>query len=192
MNNLRNLEQKKQEKKYNNNIDNNKKFENLRKNMEKKKLIKKDFVNAIYDISNQLKLSKAVIKKVINLGIALIQSGLSNEYTIELRGLGTFYIKKIPEHKRSYKLKYDKTVKEKVIPEKYVVIFKPSSILLKEINSKISQLKNKQNEVKNSSKQGKPNLNDYTKEEVDKALNEILEDPEKTPISKDSDFYTNS
>jgi len=159
--------------------------------MEKKRLNKKDMVNAIYETSNMSKLSKAEIKRTINSVIDFITSWLSHGYTIELRGLGIFSVRKIPEHKRRYKLKYDKIEKEKVIPERYVVIFKSSITLLIEINKKTPQDKNKQNEVKKSSNPISI-IDNSNKEDVEKALNEILEDPEKKPISEKSDFYTNS
>jgi nucleoid DNA-binding protein len=159
--------------------------------MKNKRLNKKDMLNAIYETSNLSKFSKAGIKSIINSVIDFIKIGLYYGYTLELRELGIFSVRKIPEHKRRYKLKYDKIEKEKVIPERYVVIFNESITLLREINKKKPQDENKQNEVKKSSNPISI-IDNSNKEDVEKALNEILEDPEKNPISEKSDFYTNS
>ena len=87
-------------------------------------------------IINQLKkknpnINQAELGKVLNLFCKSIEKALINEKTIELRGFGSFFVKKIKE---KYSARNPKTGELIYIPEKNKVRFKASKKLKKIIN----------------------------------------------------------
>jgi|TARA_Y100000389_G_C17396978_1_gene483078 nucleoid DNA-binding protein len=87
-------------------------------------------------IINQLKkknpnINQAELEKVLNIFCKSIEKALINEKTIELRGFGSFFVKKIKE---KYSARNPKTGELIYIPEKNKVRFKASKKLKKIIN----------------------------------------------------------
>jgi len=107
--------------------------------MKDDKITKIDFIEILQKKVGYIIKNKNEANKIFNTIIEIFQRALSSNYTIELRGFGTFSIKTIPEHERVWKLKYDKCVQEKTIPEYKSVKFKPTNTLLEKINEKEPQ-----------------------------------------------------
>jgi nucleoid DNA-binding protein len=148
--------------------------------MKDDKITKIDFIEILQKKVGYIIKNKNKANEIFNTIIEIFQRALSSNYTIELRGFGTFSIKTILEHKRAWKLKYDKCVQRKTIPESKSVIFKPSKTLLKIINEKEPQNVNKKNEVKNASKPTKTDLN-ILKNSIKEEINLISEEAKRIP-----------
>tara|TARA_B100000674_G_C37162916_1_gene611738 strand:- start:246 stop:527 length:282 start_codon:yes stop_codon:yes gene_type:complete len=71
------------------------------------------------------------LENVLNTFSECVQKALTDEKNIELRGFGTFFIKKIKE---KYSARNPKSGKLIYVPEKNKVRFKPSKKLKKLIN----------------------------------------------------------
>ena len=87
-------------------------------------------------IINQLKkknpnINQAELEKVLNIFCKSIEKALINEKTIELRGFGSFFVKKIKE---KYSAKNPKTGELIYVPAKNKVRFRPSKRLKKFVN----------------------------------------------------------
>jgi len=162
--------------------------------MKKKRFTKKDFVEILYEQKKEIITSKIAAEEVMNLFIKIFQFALTSNYTIEVRGLGTFSIKTIPERNQAWNINKNKLLlnnnhKEKIIklPKINSISYKPSITLRKKINEKKTQDESKKNEVKNGSKPASTSLNhleNATKEEINKALNLLL-DEAKSMTKKD-------
>ena len=76
-------------------------------------------------------LNNSDIESIVNIFFEDIEKALKEEKNIELRGFGTFFIKKIKE---KYSARNPKTGKLIYVPEKNKVRFRPSKKLRKLIN----------------------------------------------------------
>ena len=79
------------------------------------------------------KLSRSEVETVIDMFSSNIVKALKEGKKVELRGFGTFFVKKIKEN---YSARNPKTRKLIYVPEKNKVRFKASKILKKKINEK--------------------------------------------------------
>jgi len=77
------------------------------------------------------KLSRSEVETVIDMFSSNIVKALKEGKKVELRGFGTFFVKKIKEN---YSARNPKTRKLIYVPEKNKVRFKASKILKKKIN----------------------------------------------------------
>ena len=77
------------------------------------------------------KLNQEDIEDVINIFLSSLQKGLREGKKIELRGFGTFFIKKIKE---KYTSRNPKTGELIYVPEKNKVRFKPTKGLIELLN----------------------------------------------------------
>ena len=77
------------------------------------------------------KLNQEDIEDVINIFLSSLQKGLREGKKIELRGFGTFFIKKIKE---KYTSRNPKTGELIYVPEKNMVRFKPTQGLKELLN----------------------------------------------------------
>jgi len=80
---------------------------------------------------NNSNLNNKEIEKIINIFCETIEKGLKQGRKIELRGFGTFFIKKIKE---KYNARNPKTKELIYVPEKNKVRFRPSRKLKSFIN----------------------------------------------------------
>ena len=92
-------------------------------------LTKKDLVNIIY---MQVGFSKQISEHLIDEFFSLITLNLKKEKKLKLTKFGTFFIKS----KKSRIGRNPKTKEDKIIPERNVVLFKPSKEFKEFINSK--------------------------------------------------------
>ena len=92
-------------------------------------LTKKDLVNIIY---MQIGFSKLMSEHLINEFFSLITLNLKKEKKLKLTKFGTFFIRS----KKSRIGRNPKTKEDKIIPERNVVLFKPSKEFKEYINSK--------------------------------------------------------
>lgn len=76
-------------------------------------------------------LNNLEIDRIINLFCSSIKNALKKNKRVELRGFGTFFLKKIKEN---YSAKNPKTGELIYVPEKNKIRFKVSKILHKKIN----------------------------------------------------------
>ena len=90
-------------------------------------LTKKDLVNLIY---MQIGYSKQISENLIEDFFKTIIDNLKKERTLKLSNFGTFSIRQ----KRSRLGRNPKTKEEKIISERYVVLFKPSKEFKEFIN----------------------------------------------------------
>ena len=92
-------------------------------------LTKKDLVNIIY---MQVGFSKQISEHLIDEFFSLITSNLKKEKKLKLSKFGTFFIRS----KKSRIGRNPKTKEDKIIPERNVVLFKPSKEFKEFINLK--------------------------------------------------------
>ena len=92
-------------------------------------LTKKDLVNIIY---MQVGFSKQISEHLIDEFFSLITQNLKKEKKLKLTKFGTFFIRS----KKSRIGRNPKTKEDKIIPERNVVLFKPSKEFKEFINSK--------------------------------------------------------
>ena len=92
-------------------------------------LTKKDLVNLVY---MQLGFSKQISENLIDDFLSTIVSNIKSEKKLKLSKFGTFSIRQ----KKSRIGRNPKTKEKKIIKERNVILFKPSTDLKKYINNK--------------------------------------------------------
>ncbi len=90
---------------------------------------KLDIVNKV---AEELKLPKKEVKKVVDLMFEEITKAIAKGEKVEIRGLGTFKLKKRP----SRFIRNPRTGVEMFVEEKYVPHFKMGKLIKRAINSK--------------------------------------------------------
>tara|TARA_B100000575_G_C22481507_1_gene318757 strand:- start:52 stop:345 length:294 start_codon:yes stop_codon:yes gene_type:complete len=91
-------------------------------------LTKKDIINSIY---MQLGFSKKVSENILEDLLSIILDELKINKKVKIPKFGTFILR----HKNSRIGRNPKTMEKKLIPERNVILFKPSKDLKKYINS---------------------------------------------------------
>ena len=84
-------------------------------------------------LKNNPKLNQSEIESIIDIFTECIRKALSTQQNVEIRGFGTFFIKKIKE---KYNARNPKTSELIYVPEKNKVRFRASKKLKKLINEK--------------------------------------------------------
>ena len=97
-----------------------------------KTVTKADIVDRV---SNATGLTKVETEIVINGIMNTITSALKNNRRVELRGFGTFGVKK----RDPRKARNPGTGETVYLPERYVPIFKPSALLRKNVNKALTE-----------------------------------------------------
>ena len=82
---------------------------------------------------NNTKLNQSEIESIIDIFTECIHEALSKKQSVEIRGFGTFFIKKI---KKKYNARNPKTSELIYVPEKNKVRFRASKKLKRLINEK--------------------------------------------------------
>tara|TARA_Y100000816_G_C25939379_1_gene489934 strand:- start:496 stop:789 length:294 start_codon:yes stop_codon:yes gene_type:complete len=90
-------------------------------------LTKKEIINSIY---MQLGFSKNIIENLLEDFLSIILNELIKNKKVKISNFGTFVLR----HKKSRTGRNPKTLEEKIITERNVVLFKPSKNLRKYIN----------------------------------------------------------
>ena len=84
----------------------------------------------IQEVSSAIGLTKLETEAILNAVISKITKSLESKRRVEIRGFGTFGIKK----REPRKARNPGTGEVVFLPERYVPVFKPSSLLKKNIN----------------------------------------------------------
>ncbi len=90
-------------------------------------LTKKEIINSIY---MQLGFSKNIIENLLEDFLSIILNELIKNKKVKIPNFGTFVLR----HKKSRTGRNPKTLEEKIITERNVILFKPSKNLRKYIN----------------------------------------------------------
>ena len=91
-------------------------------------LTKKEIINSIY---MQLGFSKNIIENLLEDFLSIILNELIKNKKVKIPNFGTFVLR----HKKSRTGRNPKTLEEKIITERNVILFKPSKNLRKYINT---------------------------------------------------------
>ena len=92
----------------------------------------------IQEVSSAIGLTKLETEAILNAVISKITKSLESKRRVEIRGFGTFGIKK----REPRKARNPGTGEVVFLPERYVPVFKPSSLLKKNINDWFNGVKN--------------------------------------------------
>ena len=92
----------------------------------------------IEEVSSAIGLTKVETEAILNAVISKIRKSLELKRRVEIRGFGTFGIKK----REPRKARNPGTGEIVFLPERYVPVFKPSSLLKKNINDWFNGVKN--------------------------------------------------
>ncbi len=92
----------------------------------------------IEEVSSAIGLTKVETEAILNAVISKIRNSLELKRRVEIRGFGTFGIKK----REPRKARNPGTGEIVFLPERYVPVFKPSSLLKKNINDWFNGVKN--------------------------------------------------
>ena len=92
----------------------------------------------IQEVSSAIGLTKLETEAILNAVISKITKSLESKRRVEIRGFGTFGIKK----REPRKARNPGTGEVVFLPERYVPVFKPSSLLNKNINDWFNGVKN--------------------------------------------------
>ncbi len=92
----------------------------------------------IEEVSSAIGLTKVETEAILNAVISKITKSLESKRRVEIRGFGTFGIKK----RDPRKARNPGTGEVVFLPERYVPVFKPSSLLKKNINDWFNGVKN--------------------------------------------------
>ena len=92
----------------------------------------------IEEVSSAIGLTKVETEAILNAVISKIRKSLEGKRRVEIRGFGTFGIKK----REPRKARNPGTGEVVFLPERYVPVFKPSSLLKKNINDWFNGVKN--------------------------------------------------
>ncbi len=107
-------------------------------------MTKKDIAEYIIQkFNDELNLSKKEVYEIVSEVFKIIEETLKSGEKVQITGFGTFLVK----HRKAKKGRNPKTGEEVPVPDRYVIVFKPSRKLLDFIKLRIEKYNNNRDGV---------------------------------------------